>query len=167
MSKILAFARSNAIALLALFVALGGTSYAAIAIPKNSVGTRQLRNRAVTKTKLGKGSVTPANLNGKSIAGYVADWAQVGGDGTVFGSNPHVTVSIPVAGRGQYVVRWNRRISPRCFPLSSVTNTFQPGYATTLFQGASGKPFSGVSVQTFDVTGALVPEAFSVAVICP
>jgi hypothetical protein len=78
MTRLLTYAKSNAIALLALLVALGGTSYAAIAIPAGSVGTRQLRNRAVTEKKLGARAVGAANLNSKSIAGYVAFWAHVG-----------------------------------------------------------------------------------------
>ena len=45
--------RKNAIAYLALFVALGGTSYAAINLPAGSVGTRQLRAGAVTAVKVG------------------------------------------------------------------------------------------------------------------
>jgi hypothetical protein len=40
------------IALIALFVALGGTSYAALSLPPNSVGTRQLKNGAVTSKKV-------------------------------------------------------------------------------------------------------------------
>jgi len=48
----LAFLRRNAIALLALFVALGGASYAAIRLPANSVGTRELRDNAVTAAKV-------------------------------------------------------------------------------------------------------------------
>lgn len=36
----------------ALIVALGGTSYAAFTLPSNSVGTKQLKNRAVTLAKL-------------------------------------------------------------------------------------------------------------------
>jgi hypothetical protein len=40
------------IALIALFVALGGTTYAATSLPKNSVGTAQLRKGAVTKKKI-------------------------------------------------------------------------------------------------------------------
>src|SRR6476620_4280879 len=41
------------ISLIALFVALGGTSYAAITtLPKNSVGTAQIKNGAVTSAKL-------------------------------------------------------------------------------------------------------------------
>ena len=46
-----------AVALCALFVALGGASYA-LTIPRNSVGPNQLRTHAVTSTKLGTGAVT-------------------------------------------------------------------------------------------------------------
>lgn len=38
---------ANVVATLALFVGLGGASYAAITLPANSVGARQLRERAV------------------------------------------------------------------------------------------------------------------------
>ncbi len=38
--------------MIALFVALGGASYAAVKIPKNSVGNTQLRKDAVTSTKV-------------------------------------------------------------------------------------------------------------------
>jgi hypothetical protein len=39
---------SNVVASIALFVALGGSSYAAIKLPKNSVGAKQIRAGAVT-----------------------------------------------------------------------------------------------------------------------
>ena len=44
--------RRNAVAYLALFVALSGTSYAAAKLPANSVGTTQLNNGAVTSAKI-------------------------------------------------------------------------------------------------------------------
>jgi hypothetical protein len=44
--------RANAVAYLALFVALGGTSYAAVKLPKNSVGTAQIKKNAVTSKKV-------------------------------------------------------------------------------------------------------------------
>ena len=50
------FARRNALALVALFVALGGTSYAAFGVPTNSVGTAQIRNAAITSAKLTTGN---------------------------------------------------------------------------------------------------------------
>ena len=43
------------ISLIALFVALGGTTYAATSLPVNSVGTRQIKNRAVTAAKIARG----------------------------------------------------------------------------------------------------------------
>lgn len=46
---------ANVTATLALFVALGGTSYAVTALPRNSVGTSQLKAHAVTKAKLASG----------------------------------------------------------------------------------------------------------------
>jgi hypothetical protein len=46
----LTFANVNAC--LALFVALGGVSYAAIQLPKNSVGSKQIKKGAVTPVKL-------------------------------------------------------------------------------------------------------------------
>lgn len=44
---------SNVVATIALFIALGGASYAAVALPAHSVGTRQLKGGAVTPSTLG------------------------------------------------------------------------------------------------------------------
>jgi hypothetical protein len=48
---------ANVIASLALFIALGGASYAAVQIPKASVGTKQLKRNAVTSPKVKPGSL--------------------------------------------------------------------------------------------------------------
>ena len=50
------------VALLALFVALGGSSYAALRLPPASVGTRQIKKHAVTPSKLSPRTV--AKLKG-------------------------------------------------------------------------------------------------------
>jgi hypothetical protein len=47
------FSYANVIATIALFVSLGGASYAAIELPAGSVGARQLRRGAVTAAALG------------------------------------------------------------------------------------------------------------------
>ena len=167
MSKLLAHAKNNAVAYLALFVALGGTGYAAISIPAGSVGTRQLRNHAVTQSKLGKGSVSATNLNSKSIAGYVAFWASISANGKVFSSSPRATVTTPDPGRGIYAVSWNRPIGQRCFLLAGVTDTpFQGAYATAEFVSGT-KSNKGATVQTYDGSGLDVPEPVNVAIICP
>ena len=43
---------ANAMSTIALFVALGGVSYAATQLPPGSVGTKQIRGRAVTGRKV-------------------------------------------------------------------------------------------------------------------
>src|SRR4051794_2655470 len=43
---------ANVVATMALFVALGGGAYAAVTLPKNSVGRRQLKKGAVTSKKV-------------------------------------------------------------------------------------------------------------------
>lgn len=48
---------ANVVASLALFIALGGISYAAVTIPKNSVGTKQLKDGAVTAEKIKDGAL--------------------------------------------------------------------------------------------------------------
>lgn len=45
---------STVVAYLALFVAMGGTSYAAVKLPANSVGSRELKNRSVRMADLAK-----------------------------------------------------------------------------------------------------------------
>jgi hypothetical protein len=50
------------VACIALAVALGGTSYAAIKLPRNSVGTNQLQSNAVVASKLSARSVGPQKL---------------------------------------------------------------------------------------------------------
>jgi hypothetical protein len=45
------------VASLALLMSLAGTGYAATVLPRNSVGTAQLKNNAVTSAKVANGSL--------------------------------------------------------------------------------------------------------------
>src|SRR4051795_3016462 len=75
---------SNVVATVALFVALGGGAYAAFRLPRNSVGTAQLRNNAVTPRKLKNGSLTLKDLapgQGASIRGEAGPPGAVGAAG--------------------------------------------------------------------------------------
>lgn len=58
---------ANVVASLALFLAIGGVSYAATQMPKNSVGTKQLKNNAVTTAKIKNGAVTGAKIKLASL----------------------------------------------------------------------------------------------------
>lgn len=73
---------ANITSFLALFVALSGTSYAALELPANSVGTKQLKSGAVTKAKLGRravngSKVTPGSLTGIDIAPHSLTGANI------------------------------------------------------------------------------------------
>jgi hypothetical protein len=59
MSKIASHVRGHFVAYLALFFALGGTSVAAVnALPKNSVGSPQIKNGSIQKVDISRGTVS-------------------------------------------------------------------------------------------------------------
>ena len=57
------------ISLIALFVALGGTSYAVIKLPAKSVGNRELKTNAVTSSKIRPRSVARSDLSPSARTG--------------------------------------------------------------------------------------------------
>jgi hypothetical protein len=118
MKKTMGHLRANAIAYLALFVALGGTGYAAVSIPAGSVGTRQLRNGAVTAGKLADGSVTTSKLDSRSIAGTVVFWAQIDQNGRVVSSSEPAHTTGWSSGVG--TVFFRGQLSRKCFALANV-----------------------------------------------
>jgi hypothetical protein len=66
---------SNVIALLALFVALGGSAYA-VHLGKNAVKTKNIKNAAVTDAKIAPGAVSAGKLaNGAVTADKLAPGA--------------------------------------------------------------------------------------------
>jgi hypothetical protein len=69
---------ANVVATLALFCALGGGAYAAIRVPPNSVGARQLKGGAVTKGKIAKEAINASKIAEGSITGTQIDLAALG-----------------------------------------------------------------------------------------
>ena len=158
-TRILQHAKHNAVAYVALFVALGGTSYAAVNLPAGSVGNRQLKNH----------SVTPIKLDRASIAGYVRDWVKIDADGSIIGSRPsaHLVTWNDQAGAAAPggLVSWGHAIPASCFALAT-TATFSPGpsYASAAIASAGDKngPYVGAYVHL-----SATQQAVDVAVICP
>ena len=130
------------VAIIALVVALGGTSYAAFSVPRNSVGTAQLRKNAVTGKKIRNGAVTgnkiakntitgdkiqagtlgtvPSAGNANALGGAPATayqsrilWAKVAPDGTLSAGNG--ATSSGILKTGQYEVTFNRSVSACAF----------------------------------------------------
>ena len=55
---------ANLVSTVALIVALGGTSYAVVALPNDSVGTKQVKNRSLQVEDLTRGAIR--SLRGNS-----------------------------------------------------------------------------------------------------
>jgi hypothetical protein len=58
---------ANVISTICLFVVLGGGAYAATSLPKNSVGTAQLKAKAVTAAKVKNNSLTGAQIQAGTL----------------------------------------------------------------------------------------------------
>ncbi|HEX8959780.1 MAG TPA: hypothetical protein VF770_08150 [Solirubrobacterales bacterium] len=60
---------ANVMSSIAVFLVLGGAAFAAMKLPRNSVGTSQLKNSAVTTAKIRKGAVDGRKIADGSITG--------------------------------------------------------------------------------------------------
>ena len=72
---------ANVISVIALFVALGGASYAAVTLPKNSVGAKQIKKRAVRNKHINTNAVSASKIQRNSISSPKI------ADGSVFGND--------------------------------------------------------------------------------
>jgi hypothetical protein len=164
LTKTVNYISHHAIAILALIsslLALAGASYAAIAIPKNSVGTKQLKRGAVTSTKLKHGAVTPAKLAAKQFGGYVRLYAVINGVGKLQYSRPAAKVMhwASTTQLTDAVVKWNKRIATsRCSVIVSPQQGFPPKAADGDFSSARGRAV----VAAFEAGQG----PFSITVVC-
>ena len=69
---------ANLMATVAVFVALGGSAYAAFRVPPNSVGTRQLKAASITTGKISNGAITAAKVAEHSLSGADINFPALG-----------------------------------------------------------------------------------------
>jgi hypothetical protein len=153
----LAYLKRHHIGLLALFIALGGTSYAAAKLPRNSVGTAQLRKGAVTTAKLSSGALKQVGKPGP--AGPKGDTGAQGPQGVQGIQGPKGDPGPTSAGVGGV----NTTVTPGGLttPVGSTTTVRLDRPGKVLVQlfgtfGTSGSRTVGVALD-----GQTVPGAFT------
>ncbi len=66
-ARLVRHVRQQFVGYLALFIALGGVSYAAVTLPRNSVGSKQIKRGAVKNSDLGRSAVTGSKVKNGSL----------------------------------------------------------------------------------------------------
>lgn len=170
---------ANTVASLALFLALGGTSYAALTLPRNSVGSAQLRTAAVSSSDIRDGGVRLADLAtsakrnlrgqpgpsgavGPAGAPAVSYAATVGSAGQFQRGNAN-NGSHTNVGSGSYTIGFPTNVSSCTYTatLGSTDSSSQPaGYITV--RDDAGK----VGVQIYDTAGNPTDRPFHLIVAC-
>jgi hypothetical protein len=180
---------SNVIATLALFIALGGTSYAVTSLPRNSVGQKQIRKNAVGAGELRSSSVRSSEISQRSIRlEDVSLSAQNSLRGQTGPSGPQGSPGVPftaavdaagevrsatavnpsthlASGGGLYDVKFNRDMTA-CFAVATISR-----FSGTTAQPDNGEivtavTTSGVTVRTRDSNGQPADRPFHLMVSC-
>ena len=183
---------ANVMATLALFAALGGSSYAALNLPKNSVGPKQLRANAVTSTKVKPGSLLTSDFRRSQRAalrgrrgsrgapgsagpqgpagpeGSARAFAQVSGDGVVFQplAKGITTANVTNPGPGEYCfsgLAFTPANVQATINAESVAPAQQPAAFATIGPAFNNCPGAQFTVVTA-ASGALANDGFYVVV---
>jgi hypothetical protein len=175
---------ANVVSCLALFVALGGASYAAFKLPKNSVGAKQLKKGAVTPAKLSTASTAtlkgPAGPKGAAGADGAAGaqglkgdpgtpatalWAVVASNGTFVRGTEGATSH--ERGLGEYTVKFAGHEVSECSVQATEGSTGTgPGPIGWADVSLDSKDEETVVVEAKTFQGNDGEESFHVAVFC-
>src|SRR5881628_1414132 len=133
---------SMVVACIALVIALGGTGYAATVLPRNSVGTAQVKdysllNRDFKPGQLRPGPRGPAGPAGPpGPAGPSARWAVVRADGTIAAQSGGITLTGKPSA-GAYILDFASAVTSKLI-LASSANAGDVGDRGTVSAGPCG-----------------------------
>jgi len=164
---------ANVAATVALLLALGGTSYAAFTLPRDSVGPKQIRTGAVDSRHIENRSIRLGDLGTsakRSLRGQrgpagmpaVSFFAVVAASGGLLRGNA-TSGGHTVGGSGDYTVGFAKDVSACAYSatLGSADGTaVTPGHVTVTSAGGS------VRVQTYDAAGSPADLPFHLLVAC-
>jgi hypothetical protein len=169
---------ANVVATMALFIALGGTSYAAIKLPKNSVGTNQIKTGAVHTGEIRDRTIRLQDLNTTTRAALRGQTGPQGVQGPAGAAATKHFAAITASGGfargdarsggrasaiGTYVIGFGESVSA-CASTATLgttdATTVTPGRITVDDQAGS------VGVQTYDAAGNPADLPFHLIVAC-
>lgn len=167
---------ANVMATLAVFIALGGSSYAALTLPRNSVGAAQIRSKAVSSSEIRdravrlrdlaastrvalRGQQGPAGPAGQDAVGFRS--YVNGGGGQIRGNARNVE---HVGGSNEYRLSFEPPAGGP--PIASCVAVAGPTGGTAGFASADPADGNLVVVKTFGQDGAPRELSFQLVVSC-
>jgi hypothetical protein len=135
---------ANVMATVAVFIALGGSSYAAVTLSKNSVKTEQIKNGQVKTADLGANAVTGNKVKDHSLLARDFKLGQLpaGAQGPTGATGPQG----PTGGTGSVDNLYSRAESDDRFlgrSAKAADSDLLDGKDSTAFVSGSGRAFSG------------------------
>ena len=179
---------ANVMATIAVFIALGGTSYAVVKLPRNSISAKQIRQGAVGKSEVRNRAIRSRHINDGSVAvrdlssaskstlagppgppgppGTVADLGAAVSSGGGLRHGKGVEGVSHEGSSGLYDVRFNRDLA-YCLAVASVADV-EGGIITRPENGEIVTRVEGrsVFVRTRNSSGAPTDLPFHLIVVC-
>jgi hypothetical protein len=132
---------ANLMATIAVFVALGGSSYAALQLPKGSVGPEQLKRNSVTSPKVKKGSLLLSDFKASQRArlrGPQGAAGQTGPAGPQGAQGAQGATGPPGPTQGSATAEYTGAIPGATFNLSHADHTINTAVAGRLYVWGRG-----------------------------
>src|SRR4051812_28934690 len=170
---------ANVTATLALFIALGGSSYAALRLPRNSVGSAQIRAGAVHSSEVKNGSLRAADLSSTARRALRGANGPIGPQGPAGTPAARFFAAVNAAGslvRGNATSGGHASDGPGSYVIGFSQSTSSCAYGATLGGTNSSAAAPGritvadgggsVAVRTYDASGNPADLPFHLLVAC-
>jgi hypothetical protein len=172
---------ANVVATLALFIALGGTSYAALKLPKNSVSSTQIKTGAVHSSEISDRTIRLQDLSTSARRSLRGQTGAQGAPGPAGPAGPAAVKHFAAVSAAGGFVRGDAKSGGRDSAIGTYTVGFGESvsgcaYSATLGTADAGTAPAGritvndhggsVGVQTYDAAGSPTDLPFHLIVAC-
>ena len=172
---------ANVVATLALFIALGGSSYAALNLPKNSVGSKQIRTGAVGSTQVKDRSLQLKDISRPARASLTGQQGQTGAQGPPGQPGTSAIRYFAAVSASGQLLRGNASSGGNAGSVGAYTIGFPQDVTACVYTATLGSTDGSdvvpgritvsevggkVSVKTFDASGIAADLPFQLIVAC-